>query len=136
MLHPNTCCHVEEMFNIYENDTSFVQDRTALLFLLFPSTLLILRSWVWAGCLPTFPVQMYQVFSLKSRLFDVMLVFTCLHDEIFVGNLSLSIIIVMIRPGCYSFTLVWHCERTYWESTEVIFVLGIVIKPNVCLHHS
>jgi len=65
------------MFNIYENDISFVQDRTALLFLLFPSTLLILRSWVWAGCLPAFPVQMYQVFSLKSPLFDVMLVFTC-----------------------------------------------------------
>lgn len=37
------------------------QDRTALLFLLFPLALLILRSWVWDGCLPTFPVQAYQV---------------------------------------------------------------------------
>ncbi|KAL9316920.1 hypothetical protein ACSQ67_013437 [Phaseolus vulgaris] len=41
-----------------------LKDRTALLFLLFPSTLLILRSWVWAGCLPTFPVQMYQAWLL------------------------------------------------------------------------
>jgi len=64
-----------KIFNIYENDTSFVQDRTALLFLLFPSTLLILRSWVWAGCLPAFPVQMYQVFSLKLILIDVILVY-------------------------------------------------------------
>lgn len=39
----------------------FEQDRTALLFLLFPSALLILRSWLWDGCLPTFPVQLYQV---------------------------------------------------------------------------
>jgi len=37
------------------------QDRTALLFLFFPSMLLILRSWIWDGCLPAFPVQLYQV---------------------------------------------------------------------------
>lgn len=48
---------VKEEYNSY-------RDRTALLFLLFPSTLLILRSWVWAGCLPTFPVQMYQAWLL------------------------------------------------------------------------
>ncbi|QCE05699.1 dual specificity phosphatase [Vigna unguiculata] len=48
---------VKEEYNSY-------RDRTALLFLLFPSTLLILRSWVWAGCLPAFPVQMYQAWLL------------------------------------------------------------------------
>ncbi|KAJ6417516.1 hypothetical protein OIU84_003274 [Salix udensis] len=40
------------------------RDRTALLFLLFPSVLLCLRSWVWNGCLPTFPVQLYQAWLL------------------------------------------------------------------------
>ncbi|XP_043806225.1 transmembrane protein 120 homolog isoform X1 [Manihot esculenta] len=45
---------VKEEYNGY-------RDRTALLFLLFPSVLLILRSWVWNGCLPAFPVQLYQV---------------------------------------------------------------------------
>ncbi|XP_044485401.1 transmembrane protein 120 homolog isoform X2 [Mangifera indica] len=44
---------VKEEYNAY-------RDRTALLFLLFPSTLLILRSCIWDGCLPTFPVQLYQ----------------------------------------------------------------------------
>nr|ACU23902.1 unknown [Glycine max] len=48
---------VKEEYNSY-------RDRTALLFLLFPATLLILRSWVWSGCLPTFPVQMYQAWLL------------------------------------------------------------------------
>ncbi|XP_057538414.1 uncharacterized protein LOC130815906 isoform X2 [Amaranthus tricolor] len=37
-----------------------LKDRTAYLFLLFPSILLILRSWMWDGCLPAFPVQLYQ----------------------------------------------------------------------------
>ncbi|GAB4834824.1 hypothetical protein Ancab_033092 [Ancistrocladus abbreviatus] len=40
------------------------KDRTALLFLLFPSTLLILRSWIWNGCMPAFPVQLYQAWLL------------------------------------------------------------------------
>ncbi|KAF7833855.1 transmembrane protein 120-like protein isoform X1 [Senna tora] len=48
---------VKEEYNSY-------RDRTALLFLLFPSMLLILRSWVWAGCLPAFPVQLYQAWLL------------------------------------------------------------------------
>ncbi|RVW46701.1 hypothetical protein CK203_113650 [Vitis vinifera] len=54
-LSPNICNH---------DSISFNQDRTALLFLLFPSTLLILRSWIWDGCLPTFPVQLYQAWLL------------------------------------------------------------------------
>lgn len=83
----------KSLWNIYRDVPSFVQDRTALLFLLFPATLLILRSWIWSGCLPTFPVQMYQVFSFKPLSFYVMLVFICLHGKIFVSNLSLSIII-------------------------------------------
>ncbi|GAV75132.1 LOW QUALITY PROTEIN: TMPIT domain-containing protein, partial [Cephalotus follicularis] len=48
---------VKEEYNSY-------RDRTALLFLLFPSTLLILRAWVWDGCLPAFPVQLYQAWLL------------------------------------------------------------------------
>ncbi|XP_057423454.1 uncharacterized protein LOC130717293 [Lotus japonicus] len=48
---------VKEEYNSY-------RDRTALLFLLFPSILLILRSWLWDGCLPAFPVQIYQAWLL------------------------------------------------------------------------
>ncbi|KAK9290584.1 hypothetical protein L1049_008755 [Liquidambar formosana] len=48
---------VKEEYNSY-------RDRTALLFLLFPSILLILRSWIWDGCLPAFPVQLYQAWLL------------------------------------------------------------------------
>ncbi|CAN0840748.1 Transmembrane protein 120 homolog [Linum grandiflorum] len=48
---------VKEEYNSY-------RDRTALLFLLFPSALLIMRSWVWDGCLPAFPVQLYQSWLL------------------------------------------------------------------------
>ncbi|XP_058105184.1 uncharacterized protein LOC131248753 isoform X2 [Magnolia sinica] len=36
------------------------KDRTAFLFLLLPSTLLLLRSWIWNGCFPVLPVQLYQ----------------------------------------------------------------------------
>lgn len=48
---------VKEEYNSYK-------DRTALLFLLFPSMLLILRSWIWDGCMPAFPVQLYQAWLL------------------------------------------------------------------------
>ncbi|KAJ4830932.1 hypothetical protein Tsubulata_009164 [Turnera subulata] len=48
---------VKEEYNSY-------RDRTALLFLLFPSVLLVLRSWLWNGCLPAFPVQLYQAWLL------------------------------------------------------------------------
>ncbi|KAL5714460.1 hypothetical protein ACHQM5_016423 [Ranunculus cassubicifolius] len=48
---------VKEEYNIYK-------DSTAFLFLLFPSTLLLLRSWVWNGCLPALPVQLYQAWLL------------------------------------------------------------------------
>lgn len=40
------------------------RDRTAYLFLLFPSLLLILRSWIWDGCLPALSVQIYQAWLL------------------------------------------------------------------------
>jgi hypothetical protein len=40
------------------------QDKTALLFLFFPATLLILRSYYWGGCLPAFPVQLYEAWLL------------------------------------------------------------------------
>ncbi|KAK9122451.1 hypothetical protein Syun_020068 [Stephania yunnanensis] len=48
---------VKEEYNSY-------RDRTALQFLLFPSTLLLLRSWIWNGCLPALPVQLYQAWLL------------------------------------------------------------------------
>ncbi|CAN1139186.1 Transmembrane protein 120 homolog [Linum perenne] len=48
---------VKEEYNSY-------RDRTALLFLFFPFALLIMRSWVWNGCLPAFPVQLYQSWLL------------------------------------------------------------------------
>ncbi|GMJ06319.1 hypothetical protein like AT4G10430 [Hibiscus trionum] len=48
---------VKEEYNSY-------RDRTAFLFLLFPLTLLTLRSWIWEGCLPAFPVQLYQAWLL------------------------------------------------------------------------
>ncbi|KAF5194469.1 Transmembrane protein [Thalictrum thalictroides] len=48
---------VKEEYNSY-------RDRTAFLFLLFPSTLLLLRSWVWNGCFPALPVQLYQAWLL------------------------------------------------------------------------
>ncbi|KAL5200147.1 hypothetical protein ABZP36_021350 [Zizania latifolia] len=40
------------------------RDRTAYMFLLFPSTLLMLRWWIWDGCLPALAVQMYQAWLL------------------------------------------------------------------------
>ncbi|XP_020113336.1 transmembrane protein 120 homolog [Ananas comosus] len=48
---------VKEEYNSY-------RDRTAFLFLLFPSALLLLRSSVWNGCLPALPVQLYQAWLL------------------------------------------------------------------------
>ncbi|KAL2532637.1 TMPIT-like protein [Abeliophyllum distichum] len=40
------------------------RDRTSFLFLFFPSLLLMLRSWIWDGCLPALPVQLYQAWLL------------------------------------------------------------------------
>ncbi|KAL8139046.1 hypothetical protein V2J09_005047 [Rumex salicifolius] len=48
---------VKEEYNSY-------RDRTALLFLLFPAVLLVLGSRMWDGCLPAFPVQLYQAWLL------------------------------------------------------------------------
>ncbi|KAL1813649.1 hypothetical protein DCAR_0626009 [Daucus carota subsp. sativus] len=48
---------------VKEEYNSF-RDRTALLFLVFPTLLLCLRSWIWGGCLPALPVQLYQSWLL------------------------------------------------------------------------
>ncbi|KAL7003708.1 hypothetical protein U1Q18_004856 [Sarracenia purpurea var. burkii] len=48
---------------VKEEYNSF-RDRTAFLFLFFPSLLLVLRSWIWGGCLPALPVQLYQAWLL------------------------------------------------------------------------
>lgn len=48
---------VKEEYNLY-------RDRTAPLFLFFPAMLLFLRSWMWEGCFPVLPVQLYQAWLL------------------------------------------------------------------------
>ncbi|KAF8077391.1 hypothetical protein N665_1041s0006 [Sinapis alba] len=48
---------VKEEYNSY-------RDKTALLFLFFPAALMILRSYYWDGCLPAFPVQLYEAWLL------------------------------------------------------------------------
>ncbi|XP_052194549.1 uncharacterized protein LOC127802651 [Diospyros lotus] len=48
---------------VKEEYNSF-RDRTAFLFLFFPTLLLVLRAWVWNGCLPALPVQLYQAWLL------------------------------------------------------------------------
>ncbi|CAD6342531.1 unnamed protein product [Miscanthus lutarioriparius] len=48
---------VKEEYNSY-------RDRTALLFLGFPVILLFLRKWLWNGCFPALPVQLYQAWLL------------------------------------------------------------------------
>ncbi|EPS68106.1 hypothetical protein M569_06669, partial [Genlisea aurea] len=40
------------------------KDRAALLFLCLPTMLLLSRSWIWNGCLPALPVQLYQAWLL------------------------------------------------------------------------
>ncbi|XP_051121288.1 uncharacterized protein LOC127244819 [Andrographis paniculata] len=40
------------------------RDGTAYLFLCLPSLLLMLKSWIWEGCLPALPVQFYQAWLL------------------------------------------------------------------------
>lgn len=47
-----------------KEDYNSYRDRTAFLFLLFPLSLLVLRSSVWHGCMPAFPVQLYQAWLL------------------------------------------------------------------------
>ncbi|KAJ4803767.1 Transmembrane protein [Rhynchospora pubera] len=53
----------EEKLKIKEEYNKY-RDKTAFLFLLFPSTLLVLRSWIWNGCFPALPVQLYQAWLL------------------------------------------------------------------------
>ncbi|MQM00162.1 hypothetical protein Taro_032891 [Colocasia esculenta] len=48
---------VKEEYNKY-------RDRTAYMFLLFPSALLVLRTSIWNGCFPAWPVQLYQAWLL------------------------------------------------------------------------
>ncbi|KAM0855620.1 hypothetical protein ACQ4PT_049657 [Festuca glaucescens] len=48
---------VKEEYNSY-------RDRTAVIFLGFPMILLFLRSWLWNGCFPALPVQLYQAWLL------------------------------------------------------------------------
>ncbi|ERN08213.1 transmembrane protein 120 homolog [Amborella trichopoda] len=48
---------VKEEYNNY-------RDRTAVMFLLFPFALLILRYAIWKGCFPAWAVQLYQAWLL------------------------------------------------------------------------
>ncbi|MBA0564009.1 hypothetical protein Golob_008968 [Gossypium lobatum] len=60
------------------------------------------ESWIWEGCLPAFPVQLYQVLYM-----------------------------FFLRHGCCSFTLVWLYERTYCGQMEVIFVHGNCMSSSI-----
>ncbi|KAK9197549.1 hypothetical protein WN944_012732 [Citrus x changshan-huyou] len=100
---------VKEEYNSY-------RDRTALLFLLFPSTLLILRSWIWDGCLPAFPVQLYQAWLL------FLYTGLALRENILRINGS------DIRP--------WERYKTRevcWRKTEVQLPKALLPKDNVKL---
>ena len=83
---------------------SMEQDKTALLFLFFPAALMILRSFYWDGCLPAFPVQLYEVFILSVLPF--------LTDD-FLINVFFFLFLNQIRLGSCSSMLGWLCERTY-----------------------
>ncbi|XP_071732154.1 uncharacterized protein [Rutidosis leptorrhynchoides] len=48
---------------VKEEYNSF-RDTTTYLFLFFPSLLLFLQSWMWNGCFPALPVQLYQAWLL------------------------------------------------------------------------
>eukprot|EP01018_Ginkgo_biloba_P021468 Gb_24191 [translate_table: standard] len=48
---------VKEEYNDY-------RDRTAILFLLFPSIMLALKNCLWDGCFPALPFQLYQAWLL------------------------------------------------------------------------
>ncbi|GJR59109.1 transmembrane protein 120 [Tanacetum coccineum] len=52
------------MYHRFVEQSDNLHDRTAYLFLIFPSLLLGLRSWLWDGCFPALPVQLYQAWLL------------------------------------------------------------------------
>ncbi|WVZ81219.1 hypothetical protein U9M48_028621 [Paspalum notatum var. saurae] len=49
----------EDKFKIKDEYNNY-RDRAAYKFLLFPSILLLLRWWIWDGCLPAWAVLFYQ----------------------------------------------------------------------------
>ena len=60
---------------------SFVQDRTAVMFLAFPVVLLILKNRIWNGCFPALPVQVYQVRLGVSRNALNVVSFICVEQH-------------------------------------------------------
>ncbi|KAI3807938.1 hypothetical protein L1987_23876 [Smallanthus sonchifolius] len=62
---------------------SHEQDSTAYLFIFFPLLLLSLRSWVWDGCFPALPVQLYQDYLSEKMYLG-------LTEAIFVHVISLT----------------------------------------------
>ena len=101
-------------FNVF-----YWQDRTAYKFLLFPSILLLLRWWIWDGCLPAWAVQIYQVSCLYYSTPLIFLLITALSNK----N-SLNSFFPLIRLGYYSCTQALLCGRMYWLQMEVTFVHG------------
>ncbi|WVZ81216.1 hypothetical protein U9M48_028621 [Paspalum notatum var. saurae] len=53
----------EDKFKIKDEYNNY-RDRAAYKFLLFPSILLLLRWWIWDGCLPAWAVLFYQAWLL------------------------------------------------------------------------
>ncbi|KAF8676756.1 hypothetical protein HU200_046805 [Digitaria exilis] len=60
----NVCVARKEDKLKIKDEYNNYRDRTAYKFLLFPSILLLLRWWIWDGCLPAWAVQMYQAWLL------------------------------------------------------------------------
>ncbi|MFQ6660396.1 hypothetical protein Gotur_028937 [Gossypium turneri] len=88
------------------------RDRTALMFILFPLILLILRSWIWEGCLPAFPVQLYEAWLLFLNTG------LALRENILRANGS------DIRPWCFI-----HCYSFLFEIKCVDLPLGYGYRP-------
>ncbi|XP_047329029.1 transmembrane protein 120 homolog [Impatiens glandulifera] len=91
------------------------RDTTAILFLVFPSLLLILRSWVWNGCLPALPVHLYLVWLL--------FLYTCLalRENILRVNGS------DIRPW-------WIYHHYFAMATSVISLTWEIEREPRCAH--
>jgi len=113
---------------IYSAVFLWEQDRTALLFLLFPSVLLCLRSWVWNGCLPTFPVQLYQVIAGYFRNRGILMFLAYfIQDQVFtfLGCALVGLAIVSLHWIGFERK---HIESQWkWYSSMVFAILAFLV---------
>ena len=104
----------------------FCQDRTAILFLLFPLILLLTKNWLCEGCFPTLPVQVYQVGTefLFHRTFSPGNLPGSINQYMYF-NLYRHMYFNLYRRGSYSSIQVLLCERTSWGLMVVIYAHGM-----------